>query len=56
MKLLTLLAGLLLSATTALSCTDPNTFVTETRNLDKFDKITVAAPVEVNITCGQNKR
>lgn len=56
MKVLTLLAGLLLSATTAMSCTEPTDFVTETRNVDKFDKITVSAPVEVNITSGQNQK
>lgn len=58
MKVLSLLAAMLLTATVAMSCTETDSSdfkATETRNVEKFNRISVSAPVSVKIVCGQNQ-
>jgi len=58
MKMLSLIAALLLSATTAMSCNDYDSTdidITEPRNVEQFNRINVSAPVTVRLVCGQKQ-
>ena len=56
MKVLSLIASMFLMATMAMACTEKDStgiLITEKRNVESFDRISVSAPVTVNIVCGQ---
>ena len=58
MKILSLMAAFLLSATTAMSCSDYDSTdvkITENRNVESFNRINVSAPVTVRLVCGQKQ-
>lgn len=58
MKLLSLLVGMLCTATVAMSCNENDSSdikITENREVAKFDRINVSGPAKVNIVCGQDQ-
>ncbi len=58
MKVLSLIASMFLMASVAMACTEKDSTgiqITETRNVESFDRISVSAPVTVNIVCGETQ-
>ncbi|MBR4440463.1 MAG: DUF2807 domain-containing protein [Bacteroidales bacterium] len=56
MKILSLMTAFILSATVAMSCTDSDDIkITETRNVENFNRINVSAPVTVILVCGKEQ-
>ena len=58
MKVLSLIASIMMMASMAVACTEKDSsdvVVTETRQVAQFDRISVSAPLDVNIVCGQKQ-